>query len=527
MCLVGLHPPQDSRTGRAACAWRLAAAVPGVGFLAIVLSPPLNHDAAAVLGFAERWLAGEGLYTDLIDVNPPLIFILNALPAALAAHAPIGAVAALQLCLLALCAFSVLLAWCLVPRDAGAPPIGTACLIAALPVLTLGAGYEFAQREHIMVVAALPYLLLAAQRAEGRATTGPALAIGVAVLAALGFALKPHFLAIPALVEALVLAWRGPRRALRDPVPWTMAGVWLVYLAAIALFFPAYTARVLPMIRAYYIDLSGFSWWQILLTERLGTAILVLLPLGALAFLPGARHRFGALPQVLALAALGAALSAVVQLKGWDYHAVPARLITGLLAVVMAACWLDRALPAAQARRAAAPLALAATLSLAVFQITGAAAPWRELRWPASDGGLLAATLEWAAEGQRVLVLSPYIDPVAQALAYAEARSTLPTMTIWPLQGVYAGTCARQGARYREAAEMPPAETLVWHRVVREFAAAPPAALLVAVNPLIANCGRGFDLLEYYARHPAFAATMRRYRAGPVVAGHRLYTRIE
>jgi hypothetical protein len=45
------------------------------------LWPPLNHDAAAVLGFAQRMLAGEKLYATLIDVNPPLIFLLSLIPA--------------------------------------------------------------------------------------------------------------------------------------------------------------------------------------------------------------------------------------------------------------------------------------------------------------------------------------------------------------------------------------------------------------------------------------------------------------
>jgi hypothetical protein len=63
--------------------------------------------------------------------------------------------------------------------------------------------------------------------------------------------------------------------------------------------------------------------------------------------------------------------------------------------------------------------------------------------------------------------------------------------------------------------------------VAQDFARAPPAAVLVALNPRIANCGRGFDLIEYFARHPLFAGTLRRYRPGPVVAGHRIYTRVE
>lgn len=532
------HSPPEAEAGTDqamawAWPWRLAAALPSLCFLVVVLAPPFNHDAAAVLSFAERWLAGERLYTDLIDVNPPLIFVLNLAPAVIGAATPLPAIVALQLCLLGLCLAAVALSLLILRRDPTAGSVMAACLTACLPLLCLAAGYEFGQREHIMAVAALPYLLLAAQRAEGREGAGPWLCAAVALLAALGFALKPHFLAIPALVEALVLLRRGPAAALRDRLPWIMAAAWAAYLTAIPLLFPDYLGLVLPMVREYYLDLGDLGWWQVLLTERLATALLVLLPLGAVAFARGVRS--GALPQVLALAGLGAVASAAVQAKGWDYHALPARLFAGLLAVCIAARWLDNALPPAAARRAAPAAALGVLLMLAVFQVSGAAAPWRELRWDTSDGAMLTRALARDAAGQRVLVLSPYIDPVYQALAYVGARATLPTMTIWPLQGAYGGAhggnCARPDAgpagtpRYRDPREMPPAEALLWRRVVRDFAARPPAALLVASNPRVANCGRGFDVIEYFARHPAFAATLRRYRAGPVVGDHRLYLR--
>src|SRR5690242_274204 len=47
------------------------------------LLPPINFDEALILTISERWLGGERLYIDLIDVNPPLIFILNLVPAAI------------------------------------------------------------------------------------------------------------------------------------------------------------------------------------------------------------------------------------------------------------------------------------------------------------------------------------------------------------------------------------------------------------------------------------------------------------
>src|SRR6478672_1428759 len=95
-----------------ATAWllRLAATVPAAAFLLGALTPPLNHDVAAVLNFAERMLAGERLYADLIDVNPPLVFVLNLLPAAIGAWTPLDAVQGLLISLLGLCAVSAWLA---------------------------------------------------------------------------------------------------------------------------------------------------------------------------------------------------------------------------------------------------------------------------------------------------------------------------------------------------------------------------------------------------------------------------------
>src|SRR5580658_4592809 len=79
----------------------LPALLPVLLFVPFVLAPPINHDVAAVLSFSERWLAGEHLYSDLIDVNPPLIYVLNLLPAAIAAATGLDAVIALQGCLVA------------------------------------------------------------------------------------------------------------------------------------------------------------------------------------------------------------------------------------------------------------------------------------------------------------------------------------------------------------------------------------------------------------------------------------------
>jgi hypothetical protein len=497
---------------------RWLALAPAAFFLLVVLSPPLNHDVAAILNFAERWFAGEGLYTDLIDVNPPLIFVLILLPTALAAVTPLGGVQALLLCLIGFCALSWRLTVAL-RRGRGEGAIEAAVLDAAVPLLCVIAGYDFGQREHIMAVAALPYCLLAARRIEGLATPRR-LALGVAVLAALGFALKPHFLAVPGLVEAVVL-WRvGPARALRDPVPRAMAAVWLLYLAAIPVLFPDYFGHVVPLVWDFYLDGGGFSVWTVLLSERLGPALVALL-----ALVPFALLRWGgALAPVLAAAGTGAFVSAWVQHKGWTYHIVPITMFTGALALVLGARWLDRALPAGRARAAAPVLAVVATFGLTAFAMRGAEAPWREIWFDWDKAGRLTAWLKREAYGERLLVLSPGIYPVYPALNYAQAQSTLRTMNLWLLQGTNR-TCPANGERYRETWEMSRAEFFTYRTVAEDFARAPPAAVLVTRHPGIPWCGREFDFVEYFGRHPLFAETWRHYRQVGEIEGYRLFVR--
>ena len=497
---------------------RVATVLPALLLLATVLAPPLNHDVAAVLNFAERMLAGERLYADLIDVNPPLVFLLDLPPALIAAWTPLDAAQALLLFLLAGLAAAAWLTWRLLPARA---PVEAACLAAGLPVLLLSAGYDFGQREHIMAIFAMPYLMLAARRADG-VVTGWGWQVAAVLPAAIGFALKPYFLVIPALVELVVLLRRG-RRGFSDPVPWAMAGLWLAYLLVVLLLFPDYTSHVLPLVWAYYLDQGAYSWWQVLLTERLGTAMLLLLPLALLA-LPGRR---GALPAVLAAAGIGAAISAVVQHKGWTYHALPVRLFASLLGVMLAARWADRALSSRAARRLAAGAAAIAACGLGLFNVTGAEAPWRELGWSGSRGAEMTALLKREAYGERLLVLSSDIFPVYPALNYARAQSTLRTMNLWLLQGVYRD-CPRDAAgkpRFRETWEMARAEFYVYRTVAEDFARAPPAALLVAADPGLVVCGQDFDILAYFARHPLFAETLERYRPAATIAGYQLLRR--
>src|SRR3954453_8407507 len=49
-----------------------------------MLRSPLKDDIAWLLYVARRWLAGRELYVDVVEVNPPLIVWISAIPLSLA-----------------------------------------------------------------------------------------------------------------------------------------------------------------------------------------------------------------------------------------------------------------------------------------------------------------------------------------------------------------------------------------------------------------------------------------------------------
>jgi hypothetical protein len=503
--------------------WRAAALLPAALFLITVLSPPLNHDVSAVLNFTQRWVTGQRLYSELIDVNPPLIFLFN-LPAAwLAEYTPLDGVNALLLCLVALCG----LVWWLVERlrvGMAEGPVERAVLAALVPLAMVLPGYDFGQREVLMGTIAIPYTFLAARRMLAL-PTGRWLLFGVTLLAALGFALKPHFLAVPLLVEAAVLLRRGWKRigvSLADPVPWIMAGTWVLYVISIPVFFPDFFGHVVPLVWDFYVNLGGLTAFQVLLTEDLGEATLLLLMVSTVCLL----RRFGPLVLALWAAMAGAFISAWVQHKGWTYHAAPIFMLGGLTAGLVGARWLDGALPAGRARAAAPALSAMMAAALCLLMVRGGEAPFREINFERDKGGRLTAWLREHAYNERLLVLTPDIWPIYPALNYANSQSTLRFMNLWLLQGVNQ-RCPENGERYRQPWEMSRAEFFVYRTVAEDFAAAPPSAVLVTRHVGIPWCGKEFDFIEYFSRHPLFAEAFRNYRQQGEIEGYKLYVRAD
>ena len=496
-----------TRAAMAAFAFFLVAPLP---WLLVYFLPPLNHDAAALLHFAQRWLVGERLYVDLIDINPPLVFILNLVPAAIARLTPIGAPSALTLCVLAWIAVAFAFSYRLLRLSTGSiggvhryvfPPV-LLFLMIAYP------GTEFAQREHLMLVATLPYLLLAQARMEMRPVPR-GLTLGISLFAAVAFALKPHFLLIPLLVECCATGSLGLRRVLRDPVPWTLGLVFLAYAAFVVLVTPAYLDVVVPLAMDQYRNLGGLGPWGVLFKSQLTASAMLLVPLAGAALVMRRP-----LARLIAVVAFACIVIAMVQGKGWPYHALPGESFVLLLAAAVLCEIVDTQVPRLPERRSMALMVLLVSFMLASYYVSALTRPtfWRQAGFQRSPAGqLLERFGKLAAQGS-MLVLSPGLYPHFPMVNYANTKMATRFMTMWPIQGAYQ-KCLPNGRMYRNPSEMSPAESFAYNAIAQDFNRNQPKLVIVDKEPGILRCGgKDFDYLAYFRRNPLFEANWHRYR---------------
>lgn len=469
------------------------------------LFPPLNHDAALILDVAGRWLDGFRLYVDVIDVNPPLIFALSLIPELASRCLGIASGTAFTLAVLLLAAGSLLLAGRVLRASPGLfGPVQQNLLLPLLAFLLIVYPDDmFGQREHLMLIASMPYLLAATARGAGSRLPGRLLCV-VMALAGFGFALKPHFLLAPCLIElALIIAAR--RICLRDPALWALSLGPAVQVFLILFVTPEYLTEIVPLGLRLYVE-QGEAMWGVATGSLIGPTLAVLVLLGGMAvFVRGMR-----LPRVASLYVLAGAVAAVVQAKGWSYQSLPATAGCVLLVFSVLATVIDRYVPAVSARRGA--LAIACALLMACYYhglMMGL--PFEPQRnFATSDTGRLHDIVWRQAYDHKLLIVSPGVLPHFPMVNYAGVQLVGRFESMWVLQGVYA-SCGR-AEFYNPPSRMSADEKRIFDGLAVDFSNARPSLVIIDRDAGIPDCDRqAFDYLDYFGRNSLFAATLAEY----------------
>jgi hypothetical protein len=431
---------------------------------------PLNHDAAWLLYLSQQVLGGARLYVDLVEVNPPLIIWLG-IPVILAERSTgISYVTLFPAVIAGIGIVSVALCNCLSGHlETAQRSAFTSAVAVALFVAPVGI---WGQREHILVLLTLPYIVASAARGRGVDPRMPRL-LGIA--AGLGFALKPHFLLVFAVFEGWLFLtqrrlWKGALYA---------AGVIVAY-GLVVVTMTDYVPQIWAL-RAVYGSFAPGP--RLLLVSAYGA--LLALSIAAMLVRGDGQH----LRTTFAVATAAWGTVAVIQGKGWGYHFFPA--------IVAAVCLVALALIGLNSRRVYnVPAALLpAMLALAAAMMAPLARSYFD------NPEIAEATA--AIRGRPALILSPYIEDVWPHVSYARAQWRAPSASLWPALTGERG--AELAAQWATDAIAEPAVAVTVLVPVREHRSALP--LLMQDNAFRAawadydEVARGLHYAVFTSRH--------------------------
>ena len=289
-----------------------------IGFAAQFFIWP-EGDVAWLLTVARRLDAGAVLYSrDLVEFNPPLAIQLSLVAVRVSRWLQIDTILAWRLLVAVLATLALTLSWRL---SSDALSDADRDLRASLAVLLSAAllclpGIMFGQREHLIVLGYVPYLIAAGLRAADvpisrlRGTL-----VGVAL--ALAVSIKPHYALAILLVELGIRRRRGNWRAIVRTESVVGVIALLVVQAIAAIQFPGYLSFAVPLALTYYPAYGAAQLrpsYVIYLVAALASLSVRAVPRGV------AIQR-----EMFALAGVGAFGGYLLQGQGWEYQFLPAQ----------------------------------------------------------------------------------------------------------------------------------------------------------------------------------------------------------
>jgi hypothetical protein len=495
-----------------------------LGIAAALRSYP-GADTGFLLDEAARVLGGARLYADLVEMNPPLIVGINMAAVLCARIFGIPEILAYRLgCVAALFAALALAAWLLRRLLPDEIVLRRGIMLLLVFVLFNLPGQDFGEREHLLLMLALPYLLLAAARATGREIpTSHALVIGL--LAGAGLSLKPHFVVLWLAIEVYLRLTRRVAPLAVTPETGAIAVFLGLYGIGMLVWAPEYLGLV-RLLAAPYTRFLYDPFWHLLLTGR-GALLTLFALLTCFALRRHARHP--GLLDVFALGALVSLLAGAAQQKELRYHFYPsfALAIVLLGMVVRDTGWAPREWVRSVYRVVTVSILATAVVVVSAQNVTSVMGLNRGAEQVQLERVL--PVVRALAAGQSVYVMSYHIGSAYPLINYSGARSASRFPQLWILPAAYMDQLAGSAPlRYHAPDEMSPSERYLNQAVFEDLRDQRPKVLVVLqhARDLPVNGFRRLDYVAYFRRAPRIAALLDRYEFRADLGDFLVYERI-
>jgi hypothetical protein len=478
----------------------------------------VGHDQLWCLYVAQRMLRGVQLYgPELLESNPPLIMAMLLIPARAAQILGIPDTVAFKFFVVLIAAGSAAASYRLLRRrpEFRVPAGRWAGLFAFLAIFGVVPARDLGQREHLLALLCLPYVLAAVldfSPAENRVRLGALARMAIGFAAGVGLCLKPHHLLVPAAIEAAILLKR--RVFLPRIEPLAILATCLAYVAAIRVFTPLYLTSILPILRDTYWAIGHLPPSR-LLGEAIELHVLGIVTLAI--YLRGGRRD----PYVTLLLLAGAASTVAYYLQGtgWYYQQLPAISLFGVaLFFELAQLAVDRrwSLPKWMPATTAALCVLAVGLTAYFSGYTFA----RPLSFPSGLSDTPDPTFfAGLPPGTPVAILTTVVDDSVPPIAMHHLLWAQRENNLWTLPAILRNESPGRGDPPRRipAPRLAELDRLQHLWMVEDLARWQPVLVLVArcqdpAVPCQVLEDRHDDLLAWFARDPAFRAAWSRYR---------------
>lgn len=489
-----------------------------------------GHDQASYLLEAQRLLSGAELYGNRIsETNPPVIIWFSAIPVLIARWLHSDPQIVLRGVVVAMMFVSV--GWSVAVLKRSRSPVakypfalwllGAAILLSEILIGT----YDEGQREHLLIILLLPYVLAVATGAIGWLRVPERCLLGIAAGLAIWF--KPHdVLVVVALELFCAIRLRSLRRFVAPEflalVATCVSVLLLVIFAA-----PLYGKVTLPLLFDTYWALGTDSAGRLALTHKVFMPVVFLAAIILVLFRRSLRD--SATPGALLACAFAASVAYDLQHVTWPYHSYPQR---ALLLVAIAYLLIDLGAPVLQ-KLASAPMLLQGlesllALSLAAVLCVIAAHP--QILTPPKHSNELDRYLSQYTPPSVVYIFSTSVPPMGAAYTHhlewgsrfmhlwmmpAIVQNELgPTSPSTPFKRLSPERVAQLAALQRAQS----ADDLAYWR---------PAVVLVQRCTVQSPCqgieGKNFDMMAWFRQSSDFAVAWSHYVQQPGLREYDVY----
>ncbi len=451
------------------------------------LSWPINHDCAMYVAAGKLLLAGKIPYIDFVDLNPPLVFYVNTMPAWLSQVSGLDAGMSFAIFVWLLCFLAWLLsALLLLPgqnEDSDSRFAGPILFGFAAFNFLIGEWGEFGQRQHLASVAMMPFFLCRWLRSKGRQVQ-PAIAIGSGLLFGVMLLLVPQYLLVPAAIE---IEFQRRRRDLSTLFAPEVLGAVICGIAYATLFLTlpspakeAFFHRWMPLTVQGYAAYNGD--WQSFITFP---TIIGCFPLFFIGVYLAGKHRCSlTVPLILWCAAAYAAM--LMQLKGWYNHYIPFFAGGCLLVPIQIEAW---------ARDTKKRVGLISQILITTAAMAACAMPAVLLResWHYPQAELKTIVSE-TAPGDKVTILSTGVPDIYPVLLEANRENGSRYLFLFPIEMLRYQKKAAHTERQRQRAAQE--ETRVLGEIEEDIRQSHPKLILIPCGDKPAD--RPSSMLSYF-----------------------------